>query len=90
MEFSQYRSTFEQIIAFSLLYLLNRLCVGNRSTSLFLMVEGKANPITGHEGPWRMWIGVHMYKAKVLGRGRVVSPTLGHLYPRGTFPVLIL
>ena len=33
---------------------------------------------------------VHIYTATALGRGRVASPMLGHLYPQGNSPVLIL
>ena len=33
---------------------------------------------------------VHIYTAMELGRGRMGSPTLGRLYPRGKPPVLIL
>ena len=32
---------------------------------------------------------VHIYTATALGRGRVASPTLGHLYPRGESLLLI-
>ena len=31
----------------------------------------------------------HIYTAIALGRGRVASPMLSHLYPRGKPPVLI-
>ena len=44
--------------------------------------KGKGIPITGHE--------VHIFTATALGRGRVASPTLGRLYPRGKPPVLML
>ena len=33
--------------------------------------------------------GVHIYTAMTLGRGRVASPTLSHLYSQGKPPVLI-
>ena len=33
---------------------------------------------------------IHIYTSRALGRGRVASPTLDRLYPRGEPPVLIL
>ena len=39
--------------------------------------KGKGVPITGHEGPWGMWIRAHIYIATALGRGRIARPTLG-------------
>ena len=34
--------------------------------------------------------GVQIYIAMALGRGLMASPKLGHLYPQGKSPVLIL
>ena len=46
-----------------------------------------------HYRPWRRTgdadATVHTYTAKTLGRGRLGSPTLGRLYPRGKTTVLI-
>ena len=33
---------------------------------------------------------IHIYTATALGRGKVTSPTLGRLYPRGEHPLVIL
>ena len=53
--------------------------------------KGKGIP---HYRPWRpmgdVVARVHIFTATALGWGRVVSPTLGRLYPRGNSPVLIL
>ena len=51
----------------------------------------KGIPIIGHEGPWGgVDVRVHIYTATALERGRVASPTLGHLYSWGEPLVLIL
>ena len=55
------------------------------------LIKGKGIPSTGHEGPrGDVDARVHIFRAMALGRGRMASPTLGHIYPRGSPPVLIL
>ena len=49
------------------------------------MPKSKGVPNTDREGPRGMW----MQDSTALGRGRVASPTLGRLYPRGKPPVFI-
>ena len=49
--------------------------------------KGKGIPIIGHEGPrGDVDARVHIFTATALGRGRVASPTLSCLYPRGKLP----
>ena len=54
-------------------------------------VKGKGIP---HYRTWRptgdVAARVHIFTAMALGRGRVASPTLGRVYPRGKPPVLVL
>ena len=48
--------------------------------------EGKGIPITGHEGPQGLWMQGSTYsQATELRRGRVASPTLGHIYLQKSF-----
>ena len=45
-------------------------------------INGKSILITGREGPRVLDARVYIFAATALGRGRVISPTLGRLYPR--------
>ena len=50
----------------------------------------KGIPIIGHEDPWGMWIQgctylCKVYTATALGKCRVASPMLGHLYPQYSY-----
>ena len=50
------------------------------------MVKVKVNPIQAMKVPTGdVDARVYIYTAKALGRGRVASPMLGHLYPEESF-----
>ena len=73
-----------------LLASIQEACIVVQQTTAIFEVKVKISPLQAMKAHGDVDTRVHIFIFTALGWGRVASPTLGHLYPRGNPQVLIL